>query len=321
MNSAEVNFTSTGIKFLKYLDRLKEFQEGKPVRPITLHVMPESRCNLKCGFCSVAKRDMHESLSIDIIKGTVSSLCNIGLKGIVISGGGEPTLYKSINELLRFLYESGLAVGLITNGTGFDKVDSLLINKLTWVRVSANVLDYVDEDKLKIPIFNNSTVFGMSYIVSLDTKEDSLVKVKKFADKYNAKYVRVAADCLVSDVLLEEQNRRISNAVNDLNDGRFFHHYKKHGTPPRCYLGYFHPILYCDGYIYPCDSLVLNDKNQEFNKEWRLCKAEDIIDTLYIRGAYRSLVNSQERCKACVWKNQNDFLCSVVDYVEHTEFV
>jgi hypothetical protein len=52
MKQAELNYTSTGIKFFKYLDRLKDFQDCKPTKPITLHIMPEGRCNLNWSFCS-----------------------------------------------------------------------------------------------------------------------------------------------------------------------------------------------------------------------------------------------------------------------------
>lgn len=321
MNEAERNFTSTGIKFLKYLDRLQDFQKGLPTRPITMHIMPEGRCNLKCGFCSVAKRDTHSQLDLGLIQSVVIKLRAIGLKGIVISGGGEPTMYPKINELLSFLYVHGLKVGLITNGTMFKKISDENLSKLTWVRISGNVLDYVSDENLVIPEFSSDTVFGLSYIVSEDTTENSLLKVKRFADKYNARYVRVAADCLVQGEILEKENERIRNMVSSLNDKRFFHHYKKHGTPDRCYLAYFHPILYCDGYIYPCDSLVLNDQNKDFESSYRLCKAEDIVERLYTVGSDESLIDCKTKCKSCVWEGHNVFLCNVRNGIEHEEFV
>jgi MoaA/NifB/PqqE/SkfB family radical SAM enzyme len=321
MSSSEKNFTSTGIKFLKYLDRLEDFQVGRVVKPITLHIMPESRCNLKCGFCSVAKRNTHERLDLNLAQSVITQLCVRGLKGVVISGGGEPTLYPYVNELLSFLFVYGLKVGLITNGTMLRNVSEENISKLSWVRISGNVLDYVGEEKILVPKFSDNTVFGMSYIVSKDTQEGSLNKVRKFADKYGAKYIRVAADCLVNDEELELENKKVGKMVDDLDDQRFFHHYKKHGTPDRCYLAYFHPILYCDGYIYPCDSLVLNDQNQDFDSSYRLCKAEDIVKRLYTNGSADYLICSKEKCKSCVWEVHNNFLCNVRDYVEHAEFV
>jgi len=318
----EKKFTSTGIKLLQHLDRLQEFQAGESVRPITLHIMPESNCNLRCSFCSVVKRATQERLDFELVSATVRLLHARGLQGVVLSGGGEPMLYPQFNDLLSLFFDLGLKVGLITNGTCFKRAEPALLKQLSWVRVSINVLDYVEEEKLYIPQFGAETVFGLSYIVSPDMEEDSFEKIIRFVDKHDPKYVRVTADCMLRRDDLEVEHQRVRELVEGLNDSRFFHQYKQHGTPRKCYLGYFHPILYCDGYIYPCDSLVLNGANQEFSKKWRLCKAEDIVETLYSSDAFSSLVDTQKLCDACVWEGQNEFLCSVADEdVTHLEFI
>ncbi len=318
----EKKFTSTGVKLLKHLDRLQEFQEGKPVRPITLHIMPESRCNLRCAFCSVVKRPTNERLDFELVVKTVTDLHARGLQGVILSGGGEPMLYPQFDGLLSLLFSLGLKVGLITNGTCFKRSDPSLLKQLSWVRISINVLDYVEEEKLHIPQFGPETVFGLSYIVSPDMTEKSFEKILRFVDEHSPKYIRVTADCMLRRGELEVEHQRVRELVAGLNDERFFHQYKNHGTPSKCYLGYFHPILYCDGYVYPCDSLVLNDTNQEFSKKWRLCRVEDIVDTLYKGNAFTSLVDTKKLCDACVWEGQNEFLCSVVDQdLTHWEFI
>jgi MoaA/NifB/PqqE/SkfB family radical SAM enzyme len=319
MNTLEKNYTSTGFKLLKYLDRLKDFQDGKSVSPVTLHIMPESRCNLKCSFCSVSNRQVHERLDFSTIKTTVTRLTGLGLKGVVISGGGEPCIYPEFEDLLQFLYSQNLKVGLITNGTKLAKVDKGLVKGLSWVRISANTLDYVDD--IELPEFGSKTVFGLSYIVSLDTKDNSLQRVVRLADRYNATYVRVSPNCMIRKDQLEKEQERVGKLVVDLNDNRFFHQYKMHSTPKKCFLGYFHPVLYCDGYIYPCDSLVLNSENKEFNESFRLCKAEDIVDTLYKKPAHSTLVECEKLCDSCVWEQHNVFLSAVIEKLNHKEFV
>jgi MoaA/NifB/PqqE/SkfB family radical SAM enzyme len=281
--------------------------------------MPESRCNLKCAFCSVINRPVQERLELDLIKRVVGSLVERGLQSVVISGGGEPTIYPQFNELLEFLYDSGLSVGLITNGTKLNKLRHDLVKKLRWIRISANTLDYAP--KVVIPELGEDTVLGLSYIVGDDMTDDSLLKVQKLADEYNVRYVRVGVDCLLEDNELEEVHQKTARMVEEFGDKRFFHQYKKHSTPEKCYLGYFHPILYCDGYIYPCDSLVLNDGQARFGDEYRLCHADDIIETLYSGPADETLIDCQRLCNSCVWRAHNDTLIAVKRETEHPEFI
>jgi len=315
----EKNFTSTPVKFLQHLDRLKEFQDGEIVRPITMHIMPESRCNLKCAFCSTVNRPTHERLEMSLIKETVGKLVSIGLQSVVISGGGEPTIYPQFNELLEYLYGEGLSVGLITNGTRLSKLDPELIKQLTWIRISANTLDYTN--KIEVPEIGDKTVMGLSYIVGGDMTEDSFKKVQGFADLYDVEYVRIGVNCLLPDEELERTHQKVHQMVEDFGDKRFYHQYKKHKTPEECYLGYFHPILYCDGYIYPCDSLVLNSGQARFGESFRVCHATEIIETLYTEAPKETLVNCQKLCDSCVWENHNNLLINIKKKTRHPEFI
>jgi radical SAM protein with 4Fe4S-binding SPASM domain len=78
-------------------------------------------------------------------------------------------------------------------------------------------------------------------------------------------------------------------------------------------LGYFHPVLYCDGNIYPCDSLVLNDhENQQFKESFKICSAEDIGE-FYNGLANESLVDTEAKCPNCVFERQNNLLSDVKD--------
>jgi pyruvate-formate lyase-activating enzyme len=61
----------------------------------------------------------------------------IGVKGIVITGGGEPTLHPYFNDIVRYTISQGIKVGVITNGTRLK--ESLL--ECEWVRVSLNAPD------------------------------------------------------------------------------------------------------------------------------------------------------------------------------------
>ena len=57
-----------------------------------------------------------------------------GTKGVVLEGGGEPTMYPHFGEVVRHAKSVGLAVGLITNGTRTLPPD--VLSALEWIRVS-----------------------------------------------------------------------------------------------------------------------------------------------------------------------------------------
>src|SRR3990167_9053877 len=62
------------------------------------------------------------------------------LRTVEITGGGNPILYPQINELITYLVNEGLEVGLITNNP-LDRITQKNLDKLTWLRISLAYLD------------------------------------------------------------------------------------------------------------------------------------------------------------------------------------
>ena len=310
-------FTSTGAKFFNHLDRLQHLKNGN-VYPIVAHIMPTSLCNLNCSYCSIKSRPKEE-LDFDEIKKTTIELLSHGLRAVILSGGGEPLIYKHFDELVEFLHHYKLEIGLITNGTLLKHHD---VSKFTWVRVSINPETINNLDLPEIP-----GTLGFSYIVSGETEEmltESIKKIIKLVDKYNPEYVRVLSDCAISNEDILQNQILIKKVVDKFPDYKdvFFQQYKLPSSPDKCYLGYLHPVIYCDGYVYPCDSLVLNDhKVQKFKDKYRICSMKDLtplLDTHIIK----SLVNPKRDCPNCVFRKQNQLLDSILNPPEvHKNFI
>jgi MoaA/NifB/PqqE/SkfB family radical SAM enzyme len=306
----ERKFTSTGEKFFRHTKALRRFQNEGKGTPIVMHVMPTSLCNLKCSFCSVKDRKNHQILSLDkIILPTIDELQSRGLKSIIISGGGEPTTYPNFKRMIDEFNDRGLEIGLITNGTRLNKYNPSIFEKMEWLRISINSLDYID--KIDVPKLEHPTI-GFSYIVTdQDTTEEGLEKIRDYASKFDVKYVRLLPDCAQPLDQLLEKHKKIKELAKKLGEP-FFHQYKIHKTPEKCYLGYFHPVLYCDGNIYPCDSLVLNDfNNQQFHEDFKICRYDE-IGQLYDRPV-SSLVDTKKMCPNCVFERQNTLLHKILD--------
>lgn len=324
----EQTFTSTGIKLIQHPDAIIDLR-NKRNHPIVLHIMPTEVCNLKCVFCSVAQRGSENKLFPDLdlekIKDVVYVLKNMGLKAVILSGGGDPTLYYRINDLISHLNNEKLDIGIITNGLALKRnLNQINLDMLSWVRISINTLDYRED--FEIPKLNPETTLGFSYIYNQLTTDKILGNIRKKIEEQSTKnpveYVRMLPDCNLETSELEKAHLELRELTNKLGPP-FFHQYKTHNTPAECHLGRVHPVLYTDGYVYPCDSLVLNSptENKKFNQEFALCKWNE-VKNFYSQKINGSLVDTK-KCPHCVFNKQNSLLADIINFEnqKHINFI
>jgi organic radical activating enzyme len=323
----EHKYTSTGIKFWRHSEAMFNYKEGKPNTVISTHISPEGACNLKCPYCSVTYRDTHSRLDMETIRDYVLKLKTRGLRAVILTGGGEPTIYKHFNELVRWLNSEGLSVALITNGTRTNKVADDVWKMFSWIRVSINIFvgwEYsISLPKEKIDF--NKTVVGCSMVYTVEHEQSEevmsdrvglLKKASIVADNCGAQYIRLLPNCLLSQRDLIRQHKSLDNTLKEIIDPRFFHQYKIHGAPKtsKCHQSYFRPYLSEEvhlgtgkpGAIYPCDSVVLNDGYQHFAEEYQLCHASDILE--YMDGTINQRFDAKTRCTGCVFTDNVNML-------------
>jgi MoaA/NifB/PqqE/SkfB family radical SAM enzyme len=328
----EHQYTSTGIKYWNHSEQMLSYKEGTGRSIISTHISPEGSCNLNCSYCSVKKRTQNFRIELPVIQDYVIKLMSRGLKAVILTGGGEPTLYPQINELLHWLkHTCNLKIALITNGTQTHRVDDWSV--FEWIRVSLNDIpnwkEVITLPTCKIP---NTTVIGCSYIDTGDLLEKHK-DLSSMLDKLNAKYLRVLPNCLLDQKELLHAHAVIKSQVAFINDPRYFHQFKIHGTPKTCtcHQSYFRPYLseIDGGTVYPCDSLVLNDNVERFDEKYRLCKAGDVLD--FLDKKIQLSFNPQIDCSGCVFfENVNmldDWYNNKLEYqttkegIQHVEFV
>lgn len=327
----EHKFTSTGIKFWRHKSQLESYIEGTGKTVISTHLSPEGSCNLRCPYCSVSKRERHNRIKLDTIKDYILKLKSRGLKAVILTGGGEPTIYPQFNELVRWLkQDQNLSVALITNGTMIHNVEQEVWDMFSWVRVSLNFVENFKE-KIKFPKIKG--VLGCSMVYIGQTKEQ-FEEISEFTKNTGVKYIRVLPNCLLEQGDLLAEHQKIRDLLDQLEDKRFFHQFKIHGTPcsSTCHQAYFRPYLseVDGGTLYPCDSLVLNDSCQHFAEEYAICKAADVLD--FMDGKIKMNFDATKLCEGCVFTDNikllDDWKLSGVNRFEefkeelmHEEFV
>ncbi len=350
-SAEEHKFTSTGIKFWRHREAMESYKAGTGRSVISTHISPEGACNLRCAFCSVTYRDTHSRIALPRIQKYVTDLKSRGLKAVILTGGGEPTLYPEFNELVQWIKAEGLSVALITNGTTAAKVQPETWACFSWVRVSINVFDGW-KDKIRIPHerLSKDCVVGASFVYTVEHEavaEDVPIdrvelfrQVAEVATKSGASYIRVLPNCLLEQDRLIQEHHALQADIAKLEDPRFFQQFKVHAAPDSsvCHQAYFRPYLSEEpfhgdgepGTVYPCDSVVLNSSVAHFAKKYQLCKPEDVLD--FMDGRIKQSFDPRTDCTGCVftgnvemlgaWKNEGvERFDEFLEHLTHEEFV
>lgn len=102
-----------------------------PLGPRYAEIHLTNRCNSNCYFCNqLYLRSQNNGFDLSVLKQLISDLRDSGLRAVRLSGGGEPTVYPFLEDLLDFLHDSRITIArLNTNGIRLTaELSRLLIN-------------------------------------------------------------------------------------------------------------------------------------------------------------------------------------------------
>ena len=230
------------------------------------------------------------------------------------TGGGDPTIYKHINDVIEYAAYNYDGIGLITNGIKLGNISYDNLGKLTWLRISLNSLDYIDDFELNVP---SNITLGFSYVITDLSSEAQLERVADYADKYNAAYVRIVPNCLS----IEDISKSTELVLPYLEKyPKFFFQKKKYNVPKQCWMYLIKPFVNPDGYVYHCSATPLIDR--KFTDKFRVCHIDDIVKTWensYGNPKAFNTCNCQEG--KCFFAEHNDLIEQVISPCNHKDFV
>ena len=173
--------------------------------PISVELSLTNKCNHNCIWCSDAdlRRRQKSDIDVKVFKKLFQDLKQGGVRGVVIEGGGEPTLHPGFKQLVRLARDMDLALGLITNGYQAPYLDS--INDFEWIRVSLDAAGRDEYRRIKgVDGFNRvinhlmtiaaqkkNCTLGVGYVVS--NLNDDLFKIEQlvlFLRKIGVNYIQ-----------------------------------------------------------------------------------------------------------------------------------
>jgi len=232
------------------------------------------------------------------------------------TGGGDPLCYDQLGDYIDFCYSNNLQIGLITNGIGINKcLTTDQRNKLTWIRISTNTLDY--RSHLDLPN-NYAGTLGFSYCYHSESTIERLKHIRQIAIENNVEYVRLVPNCIATLEEQEENNKKLLVLATELGPP-IFYQTKIFKTPANCYWGYMKPFLYPDNFVYACSSSPLNeDANQQFNPIYRWFHWTE-TDKIYSQPI-KSCIDTNH-CSHCVFSAQNEMLDYALNPQIHDRFI
>jgi len=305
-------FTSTGAKIMHHSAVIRKLQMLYAT-PVSLQVAPTSKCNLNCVFCSNVNRGRDEDLDVDMLKDIILKLFYYGLKTVEWTGGGEPTLWHSIEEMIAWTASHKIKQGLITNGLELAKISKKNLDTFKWIRISMNCLDYVDA--IEVPKIQGT--LGFSYVMNEKSDSKVMLRLFDFVERHKPAYVRIVPNCQATDVEQEHNNRELSELVK-LWGPPYFYQAKIFQKPDKCYWCYLKPFLLHDGWVYPCSSVVLNyDAERKFHEKYRWEKMEDL--PLIYNQKIRPFPT--DHCNHCVFFEHNELIKNIIQPSGMEDFI
>ena len=97
------------------------FEEGKKARNerklLTLRIETSLACNMKCLYCAWDSGiPLDDEIDFEDLVRFIDEGLELGIKSVVIIGGGEPTIYRHFRELVSYIHSKSLIPVVITNG-------------------------------------------------------------------------------------------------------------------------------------------------------------------------------------------------------------
>lgn len=217
------------------------------------------------------------------------------------------------------------------------------LDKLTWCRISMAGLDYNHKEQtVYVPDFDQSkTSLGFSWIMA-DIYEEPAHKhgwvaspddfitpmenrksvmaterlpwiedqIRNYVERYNPVYVRTLANCNQPEQI-PERHRILSEMADRINPSVVFSQYKPPRQPDHpCAKVYTRPCLNADGWVYPCDSVVLNKTaGHKFGSVWRVCRWDEVGE-LFSKPIRQVIPN--DACPGCVFTDQVNLIGEII---------
>ncbi|MFW9882183.1 MAG: radical SAM protein [Candidatus Thorarchaeota archaeon] len=291
--------------------------KNKKIKPIHIQLIPTNACNLNCSFCSCTDRDKKRKLELEQVVKILDTCSKYGTKAITVTGGGEPLMYKDINELIDYADKLGMEIGLVTNGLLLDRLEKH--DNITWCRISSSDDRMPAYEKIGRAIKKNPQIdWAFSHVLTNNPNYNVIYSLINFANDYKFSHVRIVSD------LLNLENTDINNLEQKvkevgIDDSRVIYQGRKDSTEgtKECYISLLKPVISPEG-IFPCcgAQYAINGEKHDMIDKMKMGDIDDIEKVFNVQKYFDGSV-----CDVCYYSQYNDALAKIKMKIDHKNFV
>ena len=243
------------LKIFHFDSKLKDMSTRTQSAPIHIRLKLTNRCNHRCYYCCYRNKKLYlnqlfredDELPRDKMKEIIADLDRMGIKAVSFSGGGEPLCYPYIGEAAEGVFNAGIKIGVLTNGSLLrGKVAEVLGNYANWVRISMDAADcqtYARIRKVSLKEFDNvcSNIYdfvrnkakqcqlGIAFIVTQENYKD-IYKFLKLMKELGVNHVKISGSVISTKAdenkkyhscLLNSAKTQIAKGFSNLSSDNF----------------------------------------------------------------------------------------------------
>jgi len=124
-------------KISHHMDRVKKWEAGERIAPVTVDMALTRACGSMCKFCYAMMQEPQKrhGIKTDHILNLLDDFAEIGVKGVSLVSDGESTLSKAYVPFVQHAAKNGIDVGNATNAWQFgpEKSEQVLPH-MSWLR-------------------------------------------------------------------------------------------------------------------------------------------------------------------------------------------
>lgn len=280
----------SNVKLLRHLDAIEAWRHGKWHAPIQVEIDLTNECSSRCPFCyGYLKRELsHHILLADgetmeeklrssesRTRSLIDDLSAIGVKSILFTGGGDPTMHRRWKSLVAHAASKRLEVGLITNGV-VDVSD--VVEHCTWIRFSVDaassdlysiqhgrrehfpvVIDSVRRAVSRKAESNSRCTIGVGFLTGKQTSHEirkfvelwscidvDYIQFRPLIDSYGDKWFDG------SDEVIKEIDAARAMDPRVVASDQKYSGFDGYGKTEKCYGIFFETAIAADGLVYTC---------------------------------------------------------------------
>lgn len=270
----QINNFNANEKILQYQDKIHNYLHGHETL-ISFELDLTNKCNNRCPRCTGIKEGGAE-LSASQIHSIVEQMSELGVKSVVISGGGEPLVSPHFIPTLYDFQSHGISIGLNSNGLAMhDEQAHAILDTCKYFRVSLDagtpsmyklthgmeeeefwhVIENIENLILLKGLTTTNISIGLGYLTGLTT----LPGIMNFFDLSNSLHVDFAQlrpftnECGDVSDYINEARKRYPNLTITSSSHKYTH---LNDSTPRpyniCHGMYFNTVITADFKMWAC---------------------------------------------------------------------